>query len=216
MKTIKEVEAQVEKKVCGALKESGLLPEGYQCLVRLHGKSRDKRRTASFEKHWSPDTDSIHIRFRPISEQAQASPQPAIEGAAAASASDAGRPGPVASGPLSDLIQALNRAESRPGYAFVALKWFRDTALLAEAFSWARDHSERQAILRDAIEKRLILTSKMPNPRSPEFPVTAIRLNRLMPEVAAILGSRNDKVSDFQPVSIRGENLSLTVLRDRH
>ena len=92
--------------------------------------------------------------------------------------------------PLSDLIRALDRAESRPGYEFVALKWFRDTVLPAEGFPWASDHSARQTVLRDAIDKRLILTSKMPNPRSLQFPVTAIRLNRLVPEVTGILGSR--------------------------
>ena len=91
--------------------------------------------------------------------------------------------------PLSDLIRALDRAESRPGYEFVALKWFRDTVLPAEGFPWASYHSARQTVLRDAIDKRLILTSKMPNPRSPQFPVTAIRLNRLVPEVMGILGS---------------------------
>jgi len=117
--------------------------------------------------------------------------------------------------PLSDLIRALDRAESRPGYEFVALKWFRDTVLPAEGFPWASDHSARQTVLRDAIDKRLILTSKMPNPRSPQFPVTAIRLNRLVPEITGILGSPEGAVSDFEPVPIRGESLSATVLRDR-
>ena len=79
-----------------------------------------------------------------------------------------------ASDPISDLVQALDRSESRPGYGFVALKWFRDVVL--PAFRWARLESARQAILREAIEKRFVLTSKVPNPKSPEFPVTAIRL----------------------------------------
>ena len=221
MKTIKEVEAQVEEKVGGplplkeGLKELNLLPEGYQCVVRLHGKSRDKRRTASFENNWSPDTDSIQIRFRRISEQAQESPQPVAQGAAVPSANDAAQPGPVATDPLSDLVRELDRVESRPGYAFVALKWFRDK-VLQERFLWARDHSARQTVLRDAIDKRLILTSKVPNkPNSPQFPVTAIRLNRLVPEVGRILGSPEGAASDFDPVPIRGETLSATVLRDR-
>src|SRR6266487_4523775 len=168
MKTIKDVEAQVEEKVCGPLP----LKEGLKELNLL------------------------------------------AEGAAVASANDAAQPGPVATDPLSDLVRELDRVESRPGYAFVALKWFRDT-VLPERFPWARDHSARQTVLRDAIDKRLILTSKMPNPRSPQFPVTAIRLNRLVPEVRGILGSPEGAVSDFEPVPIRGENLSATVLRDR-
>jgi hypothetical protein len=214
MRTIKDVEVQVEEKLGEALKQLYLLPEGYQCSARLHGKSRDKKRTASFEKSWSPDTDSIHIRFERTPEQASRASQPGARGTATAPPNSAGKSGAVTD-PLSDLIQALDRAESRPGFAFVALKWFRDAALPAEGFSWASADSVRQDALRDAIEKRLILTSRVPNPRSPQFPVTAIRLNRLMPVVRAILGTRDEGLPDFQPVPIRGENLSVTILRDR-
>jgi hypothetical protein len=56
--------------------------------------------------------------------------------------------------------------------------------------------------------------SKVPNPKSPQFPVTAIRLNRLLPEIQAILGEQVAD-SDFRPVDIRGEQLSATVLRER-
>jgi len=69
--------------------------------------------------------------------------------------------------------------------------------------------------LRDAIDKRLILTSKIANPKSPQFPVTTIRLNRLIPEVMAILGNEDRRASCFQPVAIRGEGLSTTILHDR-
>ena len=82
---------------------------------------------------------------------------------------------------MADLVRALDRAESRPGYGFVSLKWFRDGVLTA--FDWAQPDATRQNVLREAIEKRLVLTSKAPNPKSPEFPVTAIRLNRLLPEI---------------------------------
>ena len=115
---------------------------------------------------------------------------------------------------ISELVRALDRAESRPGYQFIALKWFRDVALLGESYDWARSDCARQSILREAIEKRLILTSKVPNPKSPQFPVTAIRLNRLLPEIQAILGQQVSD-SDFRPVDIRGEHLSATVLRER-
>jgi hypothetical protein len=215
MKTVKDVELRVQTKVTEVLKEVGLLPDGYRCRVRLHGKARDKRQTASFATSWSPDTDSINIRFKPIEEQleengvantgATAVLVPGNAIASAASPSDR----------LSDLVRALDRLESRPGYEFVALKWFRDTALPGQGFSWANTDSERQDILREAIDKRMILTSKVPNPRSPQFPVTAIRLNRLLPDVKAVLGNQSDGLPDFQPIAIRGENLSATILRDR-
>ncbi|HUO25569.1 MAG TPA: hypothetical protein VMU61_07875 [Candidatus Aquilonibacter sp.] len=215
MKTVKDVELHVQTKVTEVLKEVGLLPDGYQCRVRLHGKERDKRRTASFATSWSPDTDSINIRFKPVEEQPEengvaniAVTEILVPGNAIASAASP-------SDRLSDLVRALDRLESRPGYDFVALKWFRDTALPGEGFSWANADSERQDILREAIDKRMILTSKVPNPRSPQFPVTAIRLNRLLPDVKAVLGNQSDGLPDFQPVAIRGENLSATILRDR-
>lgn len=215
MKTIKDVEAQVEDRVRGAFEELHILPAGYRCSVRLHARKRNKRRNASFETNWRPDTDSICIRFERTSEQPHTGPQPVQSTATAPLPDHPSRSAPAAGDPLSDLIRALDRAESQPGYNFVALKWFRDTVLPSEGFAWASDDSIRRSVLRDSIDRRLILTNSVPNPKSPQFPVTAIRLNRLMPEVKAILGSPAERVPDFQPATIRGENLSATVLGDR-
>jgi len=213
MKTIKDVEVQVEQRVSGALKELALFPTGYRCTVRLHGKERDKKQTASFERSWSPDTDSIYIRFEKSPERPEAvsKPEQASGSMVTKEAAKSSAPGD----PMSDLVRALDRVESRPGYEFVALKWFRDTALTSEGFSPTGGELARHIILREAIDRRLILTSKVPNPKSPQYPVTAIRLNRLMPEVRQILGVRDEGLSDFQPVAIRGENLSSTIVRDR-
>lgn len=213
MKTIRDVEVQVEERVRGALQELHVLPPGYQCLVRFRGKERDKKRTASFETSWSPDTDSICIRFE-LSDQSQPDSQ-SSRSAATVLRDQKDKSISVQADPIADLIRALNRAESHPGYKFVALKWFRDTALPSEGFSWAADDAVRRSILRDAIDRRLILTNSVPNPKSPQFPVTAIRLNRLMPQVKAVVGSTGEKLPDFQPAVIRGENLSATVLGDR-
>ena len=215
MSTIQDIEKQLEIELSETLKKLGLEPPGYQCEARLHGKSRNKRRDASFEKYWSPDTDSIIIQFKPSAEQTSEPASPPARPSSVAPSREAGQSRPAPADPLSDLIRALDRAESRPGYTFVALKWFRDTALPSEGFAWASIVSERQVVLRDAIDQRLVLTGKMDNPRSPQFPVTAIRLNRLMPRVKAALGLPADALPDFQPVSIRGEALSATVLRDR-
>ena len=214
MKTIKDVEAQVEDRVRGAFEELHILPAGYRCSVRLHARKRNKRRNASFETNWHPDTDSISIHFERTSEQSQAGSRPA-QSIPTASASHPAKLAPAAGDPLSDLIRALDRAESQPGFNFVALKWFRDTALPSEEFAWASDDSTRRSVLSDAIHRRLVLTNSVPNPKSPQFPVTAIRLNRLMPDVKAILGSPTERVAEFQPAAIRGENLSATVLGDR-
>lgn len=215
MKTIKDVEKQLEERVFEALEELNLKPKNYDCNVRLHGQQRDKKSNASFENSWSPDTDTIRIEFHPTMDEPRAGSQSGVTGPPDFHIDAGSQPSPSASDPVSDLIRALDRAEAHPGFKFVALKWFRDTALPEEGFAWATDHSARQRALSDAIKKRLILTNSEPNPKAPQFPVTTIRLNRWMPEVKIILGIPDDRMSDFQPVQIRGENLSMTVLQDR-
>jgi hypothetical protein len=117
---------------------------------------------------------------------------------------------------MADLLRALERAESTPGWSFVPLKKFRDEILPNEHFtSRVNTDVEKAALLSSAIEKGLILTRKIPNPKSPQFPVTTIRLNRLMPDVKAALGQVENSDLEFRPIEIRGEPLSQTVLRDR-
>lgn len=60
-----------------------------------------------------------------------------------------------------------------------------------------------------------MLVGKVSNPRAPEFPVTTIRLNRLLPEVQQVIGDSGRTDSDFHPVEIPGEPLSTTILRER-
>ncbi len=214
MKTIEQVELQFEQRVYEALKELDLLPEGFKHHVRFHGKIKDKKKSAAFEKSWFPETDSIRIQFESDEEESMAPQKPTAKPMITRAAPPPQIHASTAD-PLADLIRELDRAESRRGYDFVSLKWFRDAALPSAGFSWATSDATRQNFLRSAIDKRLILTSKVPNPKSPQFPVTAIRLNRLMPEVRAILGNREDTMPDFRPVDIRGENLSATILRER-
>lgn len=216
MKTNGEVEKLLAEKFSETLADSrDVMPEGYHCEVHLRSKERAKKRNAPFEKYWSPDTNTIRIEFQRIRDKVQAGSQADVPDLATSHLHSKGQPAIPVADPLSDLIRALDRAESRPGYKFVALKWFRDTALQAEGFAWASEYSARHMTLRDAIERRLVLTSREPNPKTPQFPVTAIRLNRLMPEVKAILGGADVTVPDFEPLPIRGESLSQTVLSER-
>jgi hypothetical protein len=208
MDTNSDLELKLRQAMAQLLRELRIMREGYQCEVHLHRGNRKKRRDAQFEGNWDLDTDSIRITFSPAEEEIETA-----EGKLDASSkmADWGS----AEDRLSDVIRALDRAEGRPGYEFVSLKWFRDTALVHEGFSWAADEFARHDVLREAIDRRWILTSKVANPRPPNFPVTAIRLNRQMPEVNTVLGRRASSVPAFRPVSIRGEPLSTTVLRDR-
>ena len=206
MATNGDVELKLEQSIRDCLRKFGIFPEGYQPEVHLHRGNRKKRKNDEFEGNWDPDTDSIRVAFSPMEEEIAADKVAASTGGA--------NPQP-AGDRLVETLRALERAEGRPGYEFVSLKWFRDTALPYEGFAWAADNAARDEVLRDAIDRRWILTSKVANPRPPNFPVTAIRLNRQMPEVIAALGGRTGNLPGFRPVPIRGESLSATVLRDR-
>jgi hypothetical protein len=208
MVTNADVELELAQRIQEFLRELGLLPNGYQCEIHLPRGNRKKRRDAEFKGNWDPDTDSIRIALSPMEEETE----PASGNITASSKTTSAG---AAEDRLSDLLRALDRAEGRPGYEFVSLKWFRDTALVYEGFPWAADEFARQDVLREAIDRRWILTSKVANPRPPHFPVTAIRVNRQMPEVNAVFGGRSGNLPGFRPVPIRGESLSATVLRDR-
>jgi hypothetical protein len=218
--TIEEVEARLEQglaklrspeyKPLAALLQP-LIPAGYRVRVSLVDKKGRKKRKDASADNWSPGLGEVRVNFEPGVTCPEMS---AVEARDLSVESTVVTSDATASSPNSDLVRALDRVESTSGYQFVSLKWFRDVALPREGFDWAQADAARQDLLRDAIEKRLILTSKVPNPKSPQFPVTAIRLNRLLPEIQAILGELISD-SDFKPVDIRGEGLSATVLRER-
>lgn len=184
------------------------LPGQYQLRVSLlDAKGRKKRSDASAE-NWSPESGRIEIRFEPAPETQKMVAPEVSYGADKRSSSDSLQ---------ARLLQALNRAESTPGWNFVSLKKFRDEILPGEPFepgTFQPTDVHWQEAIRSAIDKRLILVGKVPNPKSPQFPVTSIRLNRLMPEVQAVLGHPM-KDLDFHPIRIKGEPLSAIILRER-
>ncbi len=112
----------------------------------------------------------------------------------------------------------MDRAESKPGWNFVPLKKFRDEILPTERpedIPSLRTDVEQRHMLQSVIDKRFVLVSKVPNPKAPQFPVTTVRLNRLMPQVKVALGQVVDFDQEFRPIEIRGEPLSETILRER-
>ena len=225
MNTVDQAERKLESEISRLIITPAsclhsLIPHDYQPRVSLHDASgRKKRRDASMEC-WSPRSGEIRICFAPSPGQlpperepdtVQAPPADPAGPLASAGGSPPLASAPGSSGALTQLVRALDQTEARPGLQFVALKWFRSSILDREGFS----ESEGQAVLEKAIDARLVLTSKVPNPGKPQFPVTAIRLNRMHPQVQAILGRTAAAADDFDPVAIPGENLSATVLRER-
>jgi hypothetical protein len=201
------------------------LPEHYQLQVSLLDANGRKKRSDASAENWSPESGRIEIRFQsvatlrgePSSEGPRATQTVAAPSVQAERVSDNSRGSTVDVHPAeADLLKALDRAESTPGWSFVPLKKFRDEILPSEhSPSMPGGDVHYQSVLRSAIEKRLILVGKVPNPKAPQFPVTTIRLNRLMPEVRAALGQADNPDLDFHPVEISGEPLSATILRER-
>jgi hypothetical protein len=182
------------------------VPGQYQLRVSLlDANGRKKRNDASADK-WSPESGRIEIRFEPA-EQKVAATEVSRESSSKSNLDSI----------KIRLLRALDHAESTPGWSFVSLKKFRDEVLPCEPFApgeFQPTDIHWQEAIRVAIDKRLILVGKVPNPKSPQFPVTSIRLNRLMPEVQEVLGFPK-KDLDFHPIHIKGEPLSATVLRER-
>ena len=103
--------------------------------------------------------------------------------------------GPLApSGPpdsqtaMRDVVRVVARAEGDPAFKFLALKFLRDQ-LLPRQVAWASLPHEAQIQINYAIDQGVLVTTKVENPRMPQYPVTAVQLNREHPLVGEVLGA---------------------------
>jgi hypothetical protein len=180
-----------------------LSPPGYQAIAELCSESgRSKRRNASADT-WSPEEDEIRIYFERIGD-GEPSPRPVRTPRIAASHAadeedeehDAVLPADM-DARVKELCAALAEAE-RGGHAFIALKWFRDSFLPRKSFRWNQHPESRQAILAEAIQRGLVMTSKIANPKTPAYPTTTIRLNRAEAGIP-------EEAQRFHPVAVQGD-----------
>jgi hypothetical protein len=198
-----------------------LAPQGYQAIVELCGENgRSKRRNAN-ALSWTPEEDEVRIYFERIDESddgfdGQAVPQPRIRSARQHAAStvaafedaddidgnSGGLPADI-DDRIKELCATLAEAE-RGGHAFIALKWFRDSFLPRKAFSWNQHPESRQMILAEAIQRGVVLTSKIPNPKTPAYPTTTIRLNRAEAGVP-------EEAQRFRPVAVQTDGFVATL-----
>jgi hypothetical protein len=201
-----------------------LSPPGYQAIVELCGENgRSKRRNAS-AMSWTPEEDEVRIYFERIDDnededEERVAPAPRVRTARPAAA-----PSPVhyVNGNVDDSVGALpadvddrirelcaTLAEAeRGGHAFIALKWFRDSFLPRKSFTWNQSPESRQMILAEAILRGVVLTSKIPNPKTPAYPTTTIRLNRAEAGVP-------EEAQRFRPVAVQGDSMATTLDDDR-
>jgi hypothetical protein len=192
-----------------------LAPAGYQAIVELCGENgRSKRRNASAES-WSPEEDEVRIYFERI-EDGEAAPRPTrsphalAEPAYDEDESDDGQEALIPAdldARVKELCAALAEAE-RGGHAFIALKWFRDSFLPRKAYRWNQHPESRQAVLAEAIQRGVVITSKIANPKTPAYPTTTIRLNRTEAGIP-------DEAQRFHPVTAHGDSIAEAIEEER-
>jgi hypothetical protein len=237
MKTISDAEAKVQAglealrniplspEITLALKF--LLPDGLSPIVQFEEDGRKKRSSAA-ASNWNPRTGEIRIYFDPISTVGEqktdpnslpSSPESGVaedvhlpiqplkaQGQPSQTTHPENASDPVTPQEIIECCQALAAAE-KSNRQFIALKWFRDDFLATVDLPWATSLQRRQRVLSQAIDMGKIDAKKIPNPRAPQFPTTTISLNRSIPTPGV--------PPRFQPVAIRGEAASATLLRDR-
>jgi hypothetical protein len=189
-----------------------LAPPGYQAIVELCSENgRSKRRNASADS-WSPEEDEVRIYFERLDDSAVPARQSRASRAPVEREYD-DEPEDIAAVPadldvrVKELCAALAEAE-RGGHAFIALKWFRDSFLPRKTFRWNQHPESRQAVLAEAIQRGVVLTSKIANPKTPAYPTTTIRLNRAEAGVP-------EEAQRFHPVVVQGEPITEDIHEER-
>jgi hypothetical protein len=189
-----------------------LAPPGYQAIVELCNESgRSKRRNASADT-WSPEEDEVRIYFERVNDGEAVVRSSHVQRVTDShifeeeDAQEAVLPADMDIR-VKEVCEALAEAE-RGGHAFIALKWFRDSFLPRKTFRWNQHPDTRQTVLAEAIQRGVVLTSKIANPKTPAYPTTTIRLNRAE---AGISG----EAQRFHPVAIEGEPLAETIEAER-
>jgi hypothetical protein len=207
-----------------------LAPPGYQAIVELCGENgRSKRRNASAES-WSPEEDEVRIYFERVGDGEAVPGHDRAPRAIANhdvnhghvhtadhngdhgydSEDDDGQEAVIPAdldARVKELSAALAEAE-RGGHAFIALKWFRDSFLPRKAFRWNQHPESRQAVLAEAIQRGVVVTSKIANPKTPAYPTTTIRLNRAEAGIP-------EEAQRFHPVQMHGDSIAEAIQEER-
>lgn len=187
-----------------------LAPPGYQAIVELCSENgRSKRRNALADS-WSPEEDEVRIYFERVSDL-EAPVRARVQRAPIVRDEEEDDEEPIMPADMDsrvkELCTALAEAE-RGGHAFIALKWFRDSFLPRKAYRWNQHPESRQSVLAEAIQRGVVLTSKIANPKTPAYPTTTIRLNRAEAGIA-------EETQRFHPVAMQGEPLAVAIEEDR-
>ncbi len=188
-----------------------LAPPGYQAVVELCSENgRSKRRNAQADT-WSPEDDEVRIYFERITD-GEVNNGRSPRAATPRIAEDDGEvEEPILPADMDNRIKelctALAEAE-RGGHAFIALKWFRDSFLPRKSFRWNQSPDSRQTVLAEAIQRGVVVTSKIANPKTPAYPTTTIRLNRSEAGIP-------EEAHRFHPVAVQGDGVAAVLEEER-
>jgi hypothetical protein len=182
-------------------------PKGLAARVHLQYQDGRKIKRTADAGYWDPQTCEAIVFFELEDEES-----PQNDGGAPVRKTDDGE----VESRLRDLILALDAAERDVRFVgFVGLKAFRDQYLVGRGLAWAIDPEARHYELAKAINSGLILRTSVPNPKRPDFPTTAVKVNREHPIVTEILRAADLERTVFKPVRIQGKPLSSTVIEER-
>jgi hypothetical protein len=189
-----------------------LAPPGYQAIVELCSENGRSKRRNSPADTWSPEEDEVRIYFERLDDNTVPARQSRMSRATVDHSYEDECDDRIAApadldARVKELCAALAEAE-RGGHAFIALKWFRDSFLPRKAFRWNQHPESRQAVLAEAIQRGVVLTSKIANPKTPAYPTTTIRLNRAEAGVP-------EEAQRFHPVVVHGESITEEIQEER-
>jgi hypothetical protein len=190
-----------------------LAPSGYQVFVELCSENGRSKRDNASAQSWSPEEDEVRIYFERVDGDAPPRGTRAASRISVDHAFDEEEDSQQVAIPadldarVKELCAALAEAE-RGGHAFIALKWFRDSFLPRKAFRWNQHPESRQAVLAEAIQRGVVLTSKIANPKTPAYPTTTIRLNRAEAGIP-------EEAQRFHPVAIHGDSIGEAIEEER-
>jgi hypothetical protein len=168
-------------------------PRGFMVDVELHPYTDHAREEEwSRDQRWDPRNGELAIGYEPIADEAPREEQrPPGWYADELRGPQSPVTPPDAQVALQDVVRVVARAESDPTLKFLALKFLRDQ-LLPRQVPWAARPHEAQIQINYAIDQGVLVTGKVENPRTPQYPVTTVSLNRDHPLVRSLAGATDD------------------------
>lgn len=166
-------------------------PRGFFVQVELrpytdHARQEEYPR----DEQWDPRNGEVHLTYEPARDARDLRDERRGRGHDDAADEWRGPPAepPTAEQAVADLVGVVANAEADPAFKFLALKYLRDQ-LLPRRVAWGSLQHEAQIQINRAIDAGILVTSKVENPRAPQYPVTAVALNRADPRVQELLAT---------------------------